>query len=164
MSRPVKVASAADYFYRGLITSWMFNNVFDAIPFDRQAGGAEGLALCIGALSDNNGQGTGLVFYPEGTRSIDGRLQPFKVGIGVVAVETGVPVIPVWIDGTHALMPKGSSVPRAGKVRVVFGEPIQPTEVVDENRYAAYTETTRRVEAAVRELGGVELPDSVSAH
>ena len=152
--RAFKVAGAADYFFRNRLTSWLFGHVFDVIPFDRQAGGMDGLVSCIHTLQSRKARGNGLVFYPEGTRALDGRLQPFGVGVGVVAVETGAPVIPVWIAGAFALLPKGQGLPRPGKLRVTFGKPVWPGAVPDSgNRYAAYLETTRRIERAVKELG-----------
>jgi 1-acyl-sn-glycerol-3-phosphate acyltransferase len=74
--------------------------------------------------------GTSLVVYPEGTRSPDGRLQPFKKGPFHVALAAGVPIVPVAISGTAALMPVGSAAIRAGTVRLRFGAPI-PVEADD---------------------------------
>jgi 1-acyl-sn-glycerol-3-phosphate acyltransferase len=65
-----------------------------------------------------------IIMFPEGTRSATGELQPFKKGAFVLALETGVPVVPAAILGTREVMPKGSWKIRRGKVRIVIGEPI----------------------------------------
>jgi 1-acyl-sn-glycerol-3-phosphate acyltransferase len=68
-----------------------------------------------------------IVLFPEGTRSPDGRLRKFKKGAFVLAINNGVPVIPVAISGSRAVMPKGSFRIRPGEIRIRVGDPI-PTE------------------------------------
>ena len=65
-----------------------------------------------------------MTLFPEGTRSPDGRLQEFKKGAFVLALKTGLPIVPVGISGTREVMPKGSFTVRPGKIRVRVGEPI----------------------------------------
>jgi 1-acyl-sn-glycerol-3-phosphate acyltransferase len=65
-----------------------------------------------------------VLFFAEGTRSPDGRLQPFKKGAFVLAIQTGVPVVPMGISGSHAVMPKGSFRIHSGNVRIQVGDPI----------------------------------------
>jgi 1-acyl-sn-glycerol-3-phosphate acyltransferase len=65
-----------------------------------------------------------VILFPEGTRSPDGHLLPFKKGAFVLAIQTGVPVLPVGISGSRAVMPKGSFRIRPGEIRVRVGEPI----------------------------------------
>ncbi len=72
-------------------------------------------------------RGANIIAFPEGTRSPNGRLQPFKKGIFVVAIQAGVPIVPVAIEGTREVMPKNSFLLRPHPIRVAFGEPI-PTE------------------------------------
>jgi 1-acyl-sn-glycerol-3-phosphate acyltransferase len=68
--------------------------------------------------------GISVLFFPEGTRSQDGRLLPFKPGGFAVAVETGSPVVPVTINGGRDILPSGSWKIRSGRMNVVFGQPI----------------------------------------
>jgi len=70
--------------------------------------------------------GINMTVYPEGTRSPDGRLLPFKKGPFHLALETGVSVVPVTILGTYELMPKGQWTARAGTATLVFHDPIDP--------------------------------------
>jgi 1-acyl-sn-glycerol-3-phosphate acyltransferase len=61
---------------------------------------------------------------PEGTRSETGQLLPFRVGVGVLAVETGAPIVPVYVDGTFRSMPPGRYFPKPVQITVTFGKPI----------------------------------------
>ncbi len=70
--------------------------------------------------------GTSLTIFPEGTRSPDGKLLPFKSGPFFLAMQTGVPVVPVTISGTGAMLGKGSSRLRPGTARVTFHAPLDP--------------------------------------
>lgn len=65
-----------------------------------------------------------VILFPEGTRSPDGHLLPFKKGAFVLAIQTGVPVLPVGISGSRAVMAKGSFRIQPGEIRVRVGEPI----------------------------------------
>ncbi|HEY1963439.1 MAG TPA: lysophospholipid acyltransferase family protein [Acidobacteriaceae bacterium] len=71
-------------------------------------------------------QGSCLVLFPEGTRSRDGSLLPFKRGPFFLAMESGAPVVPVSIAGATRLLPKGSKNVKAGTVTVTFHAPLHP--------------------------------------
>lgn len=75
--------------------------------------------------------GISLVIFVEGTRSPDGRLLPFKRGPFFLAMECGIPVVPVTIAGTHALLPKGSSRLRSGLVEVTVHAALLPQDFPD---------------------------------
>lgn len=70
--------------------------------------------------------GINMTIYPEGTRSPDGRLLPFKKGPFHLALETGFPIVPVTILGTEEMMPKGSNIVKSGTATLVFHAPIDP--------------------------------------
>jgi len=86
--------------------------------------------------------GTSVVFYPEGTRSRDGRLGKFKTGGFRLAVEAGVPILPVSIAGTRALLPADSWRFQAGRIDLTIGEPI-PTAGLTPNDLDDLIERTR---------------------
>src|ERR1700677_3215916 len=71
-------------------------------------------------------QGLNMTIYVEGKRSFDGKLLPFKKGPFYLAIECGVPVVPVTITGTHYVMPKGRFAIKPGLVTVTFNPPIEP--------------------------------------
>jgi long-chain acyl-CoA synthetase len=138
------VAAAADYFFAAEPLATGSALVLGAFPFHRQGAVSASLAHC-GDLVD---AGYSILIFPEGTRSPDGRLQPFKSGIGLLARELGVPVLPVRLEGLHAILPKGRSWPGAGPVTVSIGEPIRIDPVLSNAEAAAV------LEAAVKRPGG----------
>lgn len=81
-----------------------------------------------------------LLFFPEGIRSDDGKLGPFKPGIGLLAARLGVPVIPVYLKGTDSVVAKGGARPHRGYIEVRFGQPVQISEGM---KYDAATEVIR---------------------
>ncbi|UCC26138.1 MAG: 1-acyl-sn-glycerol-3-phosphate acyltransferase [Gemmatimonadales bacterium] len=77
-------------------------------------------------------EGAVVVMFPEGTRTRDGHLLPFKKGAFILAAQSQVPLVPVGISGSRAVMPKGSWRVKSGKIRLRIGEPI-PTEGLGED-------------------------------
>jgi len=70
------------------------------------------------------GRGYAFLVFPEGTRSLDGRPQAFRRGGFFLALASGAPIVPVTIQGTFELMPKGQKYARRGTVRVIFHKPV----------------------------------------
>src|ERR1700674_5136298 len=73
-------------------------------------------------------QGLNMTIYVEGHRSFDGKLLPFKKGPFYLAMECGVPVVPITISGTHYVMPKGRFAIKPGTVTLTFHPPIEPED------------------------------------
>src|SRR5579872_950431 len=96
-------------------------------------------------------EGFSFLVYPEGTRSPNGRLQRFKKGSFVMAIEAGIPIVPVACAGAHRIMKKNSWRVRPGKVQVRFGKPIDASKYTVEQR----DELAKRVHDAV----AAELPE-----
>ena len=74
------------------------------------------------------------VVYPEGTRSIDGKVGQFKKGAFVLAIKSGRPVVPVTIVGSREIMPKKSLVIHSGTIRVCIGKPVSTDSMKIEDR------------------------------
>jgi 1-acyl-sn-glycerol-3-phosphate acyltransferase len=93
--------------------------------------------------------GTNILVFPEGTRSVDGNLLPFKTGVFSLAMKARVPIVPVGICGTAALQPEGYQVPvQGGAVSIHLGEPIPVA-----GRGVSYkTEVANEVRAAITRL------------
>jgi 1-acyl-sn-glycerol-3-phosphate acyltransferase len=91
--------------------------------------------------------GWNLLLYPEGTRSREGQLQPFKAGAGVLAKFTGRAVVPVHVEGGTRVLPCDATMPRPGRMIVRFGQPVRYIEG------ESLTEFTAQLESTVRELG-----------
>ncbi|MDH4322035.1 MAG: 1-acyl-sn-glycerol-3-phosphate acyltransferase [Desulfobulbaceae bacterium] len=92
--------------------------------------------------------GTSVIIFPEGTRSGDGELLPFKSGAMVLAIKAGVPVVPMAIVGTHAILPKGRLLAKPGKVVIRLGEPIETSGYKASQKH----ELAERLQAAVAAL------------
>ena len=88
---------------------------------ERERAGAATLAQ-VAALMDD---GRSLIVFPEGTRSRDGRVGPFKRGLFLMAIDAGLPVVPVSVAGSRHVMRKGRLMTCPGNVDVVVHEPIQ---------------------------------------
>lgn len=69
-----------------------------------------------------------LCYFPAGQRSIDGNVQEFKKGIGILAKELNVPVVPTYIQGSFNTWPRGQKWPKLARIKVIFGEPLDPSK------------------------------------
>ena len=110
-----------------------------AFPVDRGAGDRDAIRFSRELLA----RGEGMIMFPEGTRSRTGRLRPFFSGAGMLALEPGVIVIPAAIWGTQR---------RFGRVRVVFGAPIDLSDLTEGAKSVRVRAATRRMAEAVAAL------------
>ncbi len=88
------------------------------------------LALGVSVLN----AGSSLVWFPEGKRTLDGKLLPFKQGIGLLLAKSDVLVVPMYLDGTRDVLPPGAYLPRLHPIRVIFGEPVKPEQLAKEGK------------------------------
>lgn len=70
--------------------------------------------------------------FPEGIRSIDGEVKEFKKGVGILIKELGIPVVPVYIQGSHQSWPRGTKFPRPHPIKVIFGQPLYAKQLGDD--------------------------------
>jgi 1-acyl-sn-glycerol-3-phosphate acyltransferase len=98
------------------------------VPVDR--GNRDAGIAAVKAAKEVVQQGLNMTIFVEGKRSFDGKLLPFKKGPFYLAMECGVPVVPVTISGTHDIMPKTRFAINPGTVKVIFHAPIEPRDFV----------------------------------
>lgn len=115
------------------------------IPVDR--GDRKGAQGTFTAARDRLTGGRSVLFFPEASRSFDGLLHPFERGGFLLAIKTGLPVVPVGIHGTLHARVRGSAIVRPGRVRVRYGAPIDPREYGVRGRKELEAEVRRRIEA-----------------
>ena len=123
--RPVVFLAKSEYFtgtgIKGRLTA-LFFRLTNQLPMDRSGGAASAVSLNAGM--DILIKGGLLGIYPEGTRSPDARLYRGKVGVARLALQAGVPVIPVAMIGTDKVQPIGKRMPNIRRIGMIFGEPL----------------------------------------
>ena len=165
VDRRITFPAKMEYFtgrgIKGRLTAAFFRGV-GQIPIDRSGGSASAAALKSGLEVLDRGELFGI--YPEGTRSPDGRIYRGKTGVARLALEAGVPVIPVAMIGTDKAQPTGKIIPKVMRIGVRFGEPI------DFSRYAGMEgdrhvlrAMTDEIMYALMELSGQEYVDVYAA-
>lgn len=113
------------------------------IPVDR--GDREAAAASVDLAVQYLREGHSYCVYPEGTRSRDGRLKPFKKGTFVMAIQAGVPVVPISMSGAQNLMRKGDWTIHPGEIVIRFGPPVDASQYTYDRR----AELLERVHALV---------------
>lgn len=126
--RHFALIGASDYFFHSSSMRWKVAPLMNVIPIDRRPG-PHSLSACLKTCRRFLQAGGSLILYPEGTRSPDGVMREFKSGVGLFALELGVPVVPAYIEGTHEMLPKGKTFPRPRPITLRFGEALQPARI-----------------------------------
>ncbi len=125
VQRRITFLAKSEYFtasgLKGAFQKWFFS-ALGQVPIDRTGADAAQDALNAGARVIGKGKLLGI--YPEGTRSPDGRLYKGKTGMARLALQTGVPVIPVAMIGTDKMNPIGSKIWKPAKITIKIGKPI----------------------------------------
>jgi 1-acyl-sn-glycerol-3-phosphate acyltransferase len=147
------VAAAADYFFTNKVTSAASALALGAVPIERTKVSRRTSDHAAELLTD----GWSLIIFPEGGRSPDGWGQGHRGGAAYLAAKTGVPVVPVHIQGTNRIFAKGDKRMKPGTTKVTFGAPMVPLDTDNSIRFAA------RIEAAVAALADEARSDWWSA-
>jgi 1-acyl-sn-glycerol-3-phosphate acyltransferase len=144
------------YLARKTLLKWpFFGPLFPAmnvIPVERDGNDMSALREVIKKVKDGNA----VLLFPEGTRSVDGHLQPARAGIGLVIAKTGAPVLPMRIFGAYEAFPKNAHRFQLSQISVVIGEPIHfsAEEISDTSRETYQLLSNRVMEA----IGALKLP------
>ncbi|HEY7039980.1 MAG TPA: lysophospholipid acyltransferase family protein [Methylomirabilota bacterium] len=129
----------------------------NARPVRRDGSDMRALKAALAVLEE----GRAILAFPEGTRGQEGGpLREGKPGVGMLAVLSGAPVVPVYVSGSGAALPRGRALPRPTKVRVSFGPPLtfknegkaQGKRASDDGRKEAYREAAREMMRAIAQL------------
>ncbi|MFF2226167.1 lysophospholipid acyltransferase family protein [Streptomyces globisporus] len=165
LKRRITFLAKAEYFtgpgIKGRLTAAFFRSA-GQIPVDRSGKDAGQAAIREGLGVLNKGELLGI--YPEGTRSHDGRLYKGKVGVAVMAITAGVPVIPCAMLGTFEIQPPGQKLPKIKQVAIRFGEPLDFSRYAGmEDQKAAIRAVTDEIMYAILELSGQEYVDEYAA-
>ncbi|CAI7838011.1 unnamed protein product [Closterium sp. NIES-54] len=125
----VYALGARDYFFSNPLLAWFVTTCMHVIPINRRKFSQQELDTLL-QLKATSGPHcpTAVLIFPEGTRSITGSLQPFKSGVGLLAEQLDVPVVPVCVKGTFEALPKGRTIPLRRRVTVEFGRPLDVQE------------------------------------
>jgi 1-acyl-sn-glycerol-3-phosphate acyltransferase len=157
--RPVHFLAKSSYFEGTGMSGWFSRQFFTAIgavPVQRGAGQA-----ALDALDQQRQllvQGNAVALYPEGTRSLDGRLYKGRTGVAFLALQTGAPVVPVALIGTDKVMPVGARFPSlTQRVTVRFGEPLDLAHHGPAESGRARRLATDDIMAAIHALSGQAL-------
>jgi len=138
--------------WKGGVSSWWLDSV-GVIPVDRDGGQDVGaIKRVLKALKAERG----LILFPEGTRTVDGNLQPAKPGVGFMAVKTQVPVVPVRIFGSFEAFGKSRGLHLGTPVTVVFGQPLPPSFYDDPK--AGKERSQRASEKIMAEIARLRMP------
>lgn len=158
--RQLTALAAKDYFFEGnrLKVTW-FTHFTNVEPLDRKGGFRTSMREARAVID----QGKVVLIFPEGTRQTDGTLGEFKPLVGKLSLDSGVDILPLYIDGAHKAMPKGRMLPTRRGIKVRIGLPL-PVEhlrrlTVGMKASDAARRATELVRMAVEALGRGELLD-----
>jgi 1-acyl-sn-glycerol-3-phosphate acyltransferase len=165
LPRRVTFVAKAEYFTTPGLKGWFQRRFFSGsgqVPIDRS--GADAAAGALLAAKKILDQGELFGIYPEGTRSHDGRLYRGKTGVARLALETGVPVIPVAVLGTDLVAPPGKKFGTFTRPGVRFGKPLDFSRYdgLENDRYILRA-ITDEIMYEIMQLSGQEYVDTYAA-
>ncbi|GHH50187.1 lysophospholipid acyltransferase family protein [Streptomyces candidus] len=165
LKRRITFLAKAEYFtgpgLKGRLTAAFFRSA-GQIPVDRSGkeAGKAAVREGLGVLAKDELLG----IYPEGTRSHDGRLYKGKVGVAVMAITAGVPVVPCAMVGTFEIQPPGRKIPRIKRVTIRFSTPLDFSRFAGmEKEKAVLRAVTDEIMSAILALSGQEYVDRYAA-
>lgn len=157
IARPVVFPAKAEYFTaKGPLGRLWAAYLRSTNQLEMNRDGARSAQATLEAALDLLRAGELFGFYPEGTRSPDGRLYRGRSGIGWLAMNSGVPVIPVAMMGTRKMLPPGAPLPRPTRIEVRIGKPLEFGQLAGEPPARARRIVADEVMRAIGELSGQE--------
>lgn len=138
------VVAAADSIFKRKWEARLAQVTVDAFPIPRGGGAREHLDYLKDLLRRN----WSVIIFPEGRLSVTGAIGSFRKGAAILAMDSGVPIVPAYVDGMYEVMPRSRRVPKPGRVSVTFDAPVDAEQGDDYDTFIA------RVESIVRKLAG----------
>lgn len=131
--------------FRNPLFAWLIRNL-NAIPISRGAFDRKGLSCALEVLK----AGKALVAFPEGTRSKDGELKEFKLGVAKLALEAGVPIVPAYLNYSRNWL---RAFFQRKKILVKFGSPLNPDlfSMIPKNK-EGYKKVTHEIMVKIKDL------------
>ena len=142
LRRKVAIGAAKDYFFTNPILGFLCRLLLNMFPIDRDGNIRESLTT-IGKFVDKN---YSVLIFPEGTRTLTGKMKHFKNGIGVIAVEMELPVLPIKISGNFNMLSKSHFIPKRGITNVSIGNSVTASG------HESYIDLTNKLEKIISEL------------
>jgi 1-acyl-sn-glycerol-3-phosphate acyltransferase len=139
--------AAGDMFFERRPVATLVTTLLNAMPIWRRKAGAHGV---LGLRQRLVEQPSIYILFPEGTRTRDGRMKPFKSGIGMLVAGTTVPVVPCYLHGTFEALPPGTVLPRFARITLRIGAPLTFSEAP--NDHDGWRQVGARLEEAVHRL------------
>ena len=152
--------AAKDYWFDSTIKRVLVNFIMNLVPIARKTKNEsdsfafeDTITLCREFM--NLGQ-RNLVIFPEGSRGIPGEITPFRKGAAQFSGELNVPIVPVFIHGSHKAWPKGKIFMRPTRIQVHILDPMYPSEYISEDNQdnsASIIHFVQELEDRIREEG-----------
>jgi len=139
--------AAGDVFFQTKVTSTFSAIMLNALPMWRKNCGPHALADLRRKLQDERSI---FIIFPEGGRSRNGSMMPFKHGLGMLVAETNVPVVPCALIGTFEALPAERNIPRPVAIKLAIGDPVQFASTANDR--AGWSHIAASVESCVRDL------------
>jgi 1-acyl-sn-glycerol-3-phosphate acyltransferase len=141
--------AAGDVFFQTKVTSTFSAIVLNALPMWRKNCGPHALADLRLKLQEERAI---FIIFPEGGRSRNGSMMPFKHGLGMLVAETNVPVVPCGLVGTFEALPAERNIPRPVAIKLAIGDPVQFPSTANDR--TGWSQIAANVESRVRDLVG----------
>ena len=143
LRRSARPVAGRDYWERGALKRYLAGRVFRAVLIARgsasatgSGGSAEAARAAIEYMAGEMGTKYSLIVFPEGTRSRDGQVAPFKSGLYHLSqLRPDVQLVPVYLENLNRILPKGESLPVPMMSRVIFGPVFSPIAAEDKNDF-----------------------------
>ena len=148
------MVAAKDYFFDNESRNNFLSRLMNLIPADRAASRESIVKLMVACREFSAHKNRCLIIYPEGTRSQTGEMTPMKKGAAMIATELGLPIVPVYINGTYRAYPKGGKFIKPTRIRIYIAEAIDPHRFAEEHGAgrSIYAAITCEMEKRIRKL------------